>query len=144
MKMLAMAAVGAALLVSGCSITQDITPVTTMSANTICIIENPATRATFLAEYERVLQNRGFDTRRLPAGSTNRDCPMTTTYVARWSWDLTIYMSYVELHVFDEGRLTGHVEYDARRGGGRMDKFVDAETKIGELVTELFPIRPVR
>ncbi len=37
------------------------------------------------------------------------------------------------------GQAVGKALYDATGGGGRMDKFIDAEPKIRELVNELFP-----
>jgi hypothetical protein len=48
-------------------------------------------------------------------------------------------MSYADIRVFMNGRETGSAVYDARSGGGRLDKFIDAEGKIAELVEELFP-----
>lgn len=32
----------------------------------------------------------------LPEGTVADSCPVTSIYVARWSWDLAIYMSYAE------------------------------------------------
>ena len=135
-----MFALAALAALSGCAIRQDVRPVTfaPTAAREVCIIEHSATRAAFLDEYRRVLESRGFQTRVLPEHSPTNSCHVTSTYVARWSWDLTIYMSYAELHVFDDGREVGHAIYDSRLGGARLDKFVDAETKIAELVDQLF------
>jgi hypothetical protein len=77
----------------------------------------------------------------LPPTAQADDCPVTMTYVGRWSWDLTIYLSYARLQVFDNGSAAGDAVYDSTGGGGNMNKFIDAETKIRELVTQLLPAR---
>ena len=50
-----------------------------------------------------------------------------------------MYLSFVEIEVFQDGQATGKALYDATKGSGRTDKFIDAEPKIRELVNELFP-----
>ena len=129
----------ATLGICGCSITQTVTPVENMLTNEVCIIENPAVREGFLPELKSVLQSKNAQVRLLSPEATTTDCPVVATYVARWSWDLTIYMSYVEITVFRNGVIAGNALYDATKGGGRLDKFVDSEPKIRELVNELFP-----
>jgi len=126
------------LLGIACSITQRVTPLAPIEPTQICIVENPDVRSGFLAEYKRVLEERGYTTRVLPWSATAADCELTTTYVASWSWDVALYMSYAEIKVFRDGELAGEALYDARGGGMRLDKFIDAETKIRELVQELF------
>ena len=63
---------------------------------------------------------------------------MTSTYTANWGWDLAMYMKYAEIKVYRGVALVGLAVYDATRGGGRPDKFINAENKIRELVDELF------
>lgn len=51
-----------------------------------------------------------------------------------------IYMTYLDIRVFENGQQVGRALYDARRGGGRVfKKFINAEKKINELVDQLFP-----
>jgi hypothetical protein len=50
-------------------------------------------------------------------------------------------MSYSKIVVYSNGAKVGEAIYDATRGGGRLDKFIDAEPKIRELVEQLFPPR---
>jgi len=80
------ALIAALITVSACAIRQTVTPVTLAptAARDICIIEHPATRASFLEEYQRVLQARGFQTRVVPENSPHTLCPVMTTYIARW------------------------------------------------------------
>jgi hypothetical protein len=131
----------ASFFVSGCAVNQDIRPVQLASTaeRTICIIEHPATRNTFRDAYQRELQNRGFQAQIIPAGSPYNSCPLTTTYVARWSWDITIYMSFAQIRVFQNGQEAGSAIYDARMAGARLDKWIDADQKVAEMVAELFP-----
>lgn len=130
----------ALILSTGCAIKENVMPVSfaPTAARSICIIEHPATRDSFLDAYQRALRDRGFEPRVLPEGSALTSCPITSTYLARWSWDFTIYMAYAELHVYHDGREAGHAVYDSRLGGLRLDKWVDADVKIRELVDELY------
>jgi hypothetical protein len=41
--------------------------------------------------------------------------------------------------VYRNGEVVGRALYDAVGGGGRLDKFINATTKINELVDQLFP-----
>jgi len=135
-----MLAFAALFLAAGCSISQNVVPVTfaPTAERSVCIIEHPATRDSFLDAYRRALRDRGFETSVLPEGSALNACPVTSTYIARWSWDFTIYMAYAEMQVYHDGRNVGRAVYDARMGGARFDKWTDAEQKIRELVAELY------
>ena len=128
-------------LLSGCSITQHVTPIAANHPSSeLCIIESPEVRQGFLEEFRKVVVERGYKPRMLPEGSSVRDCPTVATYIARWSWDLTIYMSYAKISVFRDDQKVGEAVYDATKGGGRLDKFINAEPKIRELVEQLFPV----
>jgi len=124
-----------------CTISQNVVPVQSgvAAVASVCIIEDPAVRAGFVEEFRRVLTERAYEVKMLPPGASTTACPIVSTYVARWSWDLTIYLSYARILVFDHGVQAGEAIYDARKGGGRLDKFINAEPKIRELVEELFP-----
>lgn len=133
-------AVAAVLLsIAGCAIHQNVTPVAANTSKSICIIENPPVRARFLTEYRSALESRGYAVKVLPNAAAVADCPLTSTYLARWSWDLALYMSYAEIKVFRDQQQVGSALYDSTSGGGRMDKFIQADTKIKELVAQLFP-----
>jgi len=132
--------VAVALSISiGCTITQRVMPVPQDLENEVCIIENPRVRPGFVREYQSALQSRGYRYRMLPENARYEDRPITSTYLARWSWDIALYMAYAEIKVYRDSRLVGEAIYDATGGDGRFDKFIDAEPKIQELVAELFP-----
>jgi hypothetical protein len=128
-----------ALLVTGCAIHQRVSPTATFEGREICVIENPAVRAGFVESYKRSLSAKGYAVRQLPASAAIVDCPVTSTYSAQWRWDLALYMAYAEIKVFSNGRPAGAATYDALRGGGNMNKFIDADRKVNELVNQLFP-----
>jgi hypothetical protein len=133
----------AALLVSfglaGCAIHQTVRPVEKVEGRQICLIENPAVRASFVEAYKRSLASKGYAVRQLPPSAAITECPVTSTYSANWRWDLALYMAYAEIKVYSNGRPVGEAKYDSQRGGGNMNKFIDADRKIQELVNQLFP-----
>lgn len=128
-------------LVSACTITQNIEPAEITKGSELCIIENADVRAGFLKEYRSVLSSKGIDHIVVNENSVPDSCEWTSTYVARWSWDLSLYMSYAEIKVFHNGSLDGEAKYDSTKGGGNPSKFIDAEPKIRELVNELMQIK---
>lgn len=127
------------LVAAACSITQTVNPILEMNSGEVCVIENSAVRHGFIVELRNSLQAKNFAVRTLDPLATTNACHTVVTYNARWRWDLTIYMAYAEISVYQEGRMAGNALYDATSGSGRLDKFVDAEPKIRELVNELFP-----
>lgn len=132
-----------ALLASGCSIKEHVQPVSSqyIAHGEICIIDAPRVRPGFLVELKSVLRQRGYKIKMLADDSSLLDCPTVVTYTGRWGWDFTLYMTYAEIRVFSSGKMVGEAVYDSRRGGGRPDKWIDAEPKIRELVEQLFPVR---
>ena len=128
-----------ALVLTGCAIHQRVKPAGVIDGREICVIENPAVRAGFVESYKRALSSKGYVVRQLPATASIAECQVTSTYTAQWRWDLAMYMAYAEIKVFSNGRPAGEATYDALRGGGNMNKFIDADRKVGELVNQLFP-----
>ena len=127
------------MLVSSCSITQDINPYQATDINEICIIEDTAVRSGFLRAYKKALQEKGYRTKILDENSNHDDCELTTTYTGRWSWDMALYMAYAEIRVYRDGVKKGEAIYDATGGAGLPKKWIKAEEKIKELVNLLFP-----
>lgn len=130
-----------ALAMSGCSIKQNVAPAA-LSADPppeICLIPAQGLRAGFNTVYTAQLRSKGFQTRELPPGSAPDTCPLSTTYIGNWAWDLALYMYFADIRVYENGRQVGQAQYDASWGGGRLDKFIDAQNKITELTNQLFP-----
>jgi len=131
----AMLAIGLA----GCAIQQTVRPVEAIADRHICVIDNPAVRASFVEAYKRSLTGKGYEVRQVPAGTPITGCGTTSTYSANWRWDLALYMAYAEIRVFSDGKPVGEAKYDSMGGGANMNKFIDADRKIQELVDQLFP-----
>ncbi|MEF2116094.1 Sbal_3080 family lipoprotein [Pseudomonas aeruginosa] len=137
------AAAGALFLVllTGCSIKQQVDPATLNSALApeICLIPASGVRGGFTVAYGDALESKGFTVRTLPAGISPTRCPIATTYTGIWNWDMALYMSFADIRVYENGRQVGKAVYDSRGGAGRPDKFISAESKIAELTDQLFP-----
>ncbi|CUI03546.1 Sbal_3080 family lipoprotein [Massilia antarctica] len=129
----------ALLALSGCAIHQNVKPIEHVDSKLVCIIDNPAVRATFIDAYQHALSNKGYEVKKLAAGASLVECPVTSTYTATWRWDMAMYMAYADIVVYKNAKPAGKATYDATRGGGNMGKFIAAEKKITELVDQLFP-----
>ncbi|KPA91960.1 hypothetical protein PF66_01543 [Pseudomonas asplenii] len=129
-------------LITGCSIRQQVTPVDFAAnpAARICVIPADGVRESFTEAYGNALKGKGFTVAVLPSASNPQDCPLSSTLLGRWSWDMALYLSEVDIRVYQFGREVGSATYNSRSGSLRMDKFINAESKIKELTDQLFPI----
>jgi hypothetical protein len=131
----------AAILVSGCAITQNVRPVTSPDIQLLCIHRNPEV---FMSEFVTVLKSQieelGIKAR-IYEGTQPPECRYRLEYVANWRWDLAMYLAFTDLRVYDKDLLIGEANYDARAGGGRPDKFGATAPKLKELVNQLFARR---
>jgi hypothetical protein len=136
-----LAAAAVALAVAACGSTQQrVVPVGKIEAKRICVVGNPNARQTFLTTYQQALESKGFTVAMIGDRSAP-DCPLVSTYNARWSWSgVTMSMTYADIQVWQDGQPVGRASYDAmsRRS---LDKIINAESKIVELVDQLFPNR---
>lgn len=130
----------AALLALGaCAISQNVRPVALSPQAEVCIIRNADVRPGFHAAIEQSLVQRGYTTRTLEAGASPQSCPTVMTYTANWTWDMTMYLVYARMDVYQNGQPAGEAVYNARGGGYNMGKYISADEKVAELVAELFP-----
>lgn len=118
--------VASAVLASGCTINQTVTPVQLSQdlAPEICMIPAKGLREGFNTTYVRLLTEKGFHTRQIPPGSSPSSCPLTTTYIGTWSWDVAIYMSYADIRVYQFGQQVGQAEYGFALGRWTCDRQV--------------------
>jgi hypothetical protein len=141
MKCQTLLALFVAVFLSACSIQQTVEKAEIPKDNVLCIVENSNVREGFLKEFRSNLQSRNIPYQVVASGVVPESCIWTATYVANWTWDLALYMSYAEIKIFNQGQLDGQAIYDSRKGGANMDKFIDAETKINELLNELLQLK---
>lgn len=128
-----------AFSLGGCAIHQTVQPLAAPGVTQVCIVENPSVRPGFLEAYKRTLSSKGYQVKQLASGASLVECPVTSTYVAKWTWDLALYMSYADITVYNKGAPSGKATYNAGRAGLNTSKFIDADKKITELVDQLFP-----
>jgi hypothetical protein len=129
------------LALMGCSIKQTVKPVQlTGEPAQVCIIKNEKVREGFLDAYTDALKAKRVEVKTLAETASHNECPTTSTYSANWGWDMALYMRYAEIKVYRSAAMVGEAVYDATWGGLRLDKFISAESKIRELVDELFLI----
>lgn len=137
---LSMVAVAASIaLLSGCAINQTVKPIDRFAGKLVCVVDNPKVRSTFADSYKQALRNKGYEVRQLDKDASLIECPITSTYVANWKWDLAMYMSFADITVYNNGKPAGRATYDSTRGGANMGKFIGADKKVTELVDQLFP-----
>lgn len=126
------------LLLQGCSIHQNVISVQGETIDEICVIDNPTVKESFRKALTEKVQDNNIKARVISEDSKEEvSCQYTMEYTANWAWDLALYLVYTKIELFKEGDLIGEAIYDARRGGGRMDKFINAENKIEELIKEM-------
>lgn len=130
-----------ATVVSGCSIQQSVDTADIDRGETLCVIENTDVRAGFLSSMKSALTAKGVRYQVVSPNAVPADCLWTASYNARWSWDLALYMSFAEIQIYRDGMLQGKALYDSTLGGANMGKFIDADTKIKELVGSLLNVR---
>jgi len=131
----------ATLALSGCAITQDVTPsALDQRAQELCLVRNSeVVQDGFHDVYVRVLEKKGFKVRSLPDKAPISSCPLVGTYEAIYRWDLAIYLARADLRIYADGKEAGRAVYDSLSGSGNMSKFIRTEPKLTELIDLLFP-----
>jgi len=126
-------------VLGACAINKNIVPLEKPEAiKNICIKENPKIlmKEGFLPELESQLHSHGIKTS-IFTNKIPSDCRYTLEYTANWQWDMAMYLTYMHIEIRDAGNVIGSVEYDARRGGGNMNKFGHTSEKMRPLLDEM-------
>ncbi len=131
----------AVVALSGCSITQEITPSgLDQRAQELCLVRNSeVVQDGFHEVYQRVLEKKGFKVRWLPDKSPVTSCPLVGTYEVIYRWDMAIYLARADLRIYSDGKEAGRAVYDSLSGGANLGKFIQTEPKLTELIDQLFP-----
>ncbi len=160
----ALLAAGLGLLLTGCSTYQAVTPVDRPDRNDplvafqvpagggplgnygangtlLCVVVNPVTGNDFVESFLASLRRRNFEVKVLQAQASPAACPMVALYTAHGAWYWTSYLNSADITVFRNGDRVGKAIYDANRsaGGLNLSNFVQASSKLDELVEQLFP-----
>lgn len=131
----------AVVALSGCAITQEVTPSgIDQRALELCLVRNSeVVQDGFHDVYQRVLEKKGFKVRWLPDKAPVTSCPLVGTYEVIYRWDLAIYLARADLRIYADGKEAGRAVYDSLSGGANLNKFIQTEPKLTELVDQLFP-----
>jgi hypothetical protein len=130
--LLALGAISATLI-AGCTSTQ-ITKVTQVESEEICIVDNPRERPAFRDAYERTIQAKGYKTRVV---SDAKECRVTTTYSSSMGWSgWGPYLADADLQIFSGDKLVGRATYHAKKVPTSNGSF---ESKISALVDQMLP-----
>ena len=126
------------LLCSGCAITRNVQPVASgTQIDRIYVNKNPRVLMDgFHPEILSQIQSLGFEAVGYE-GDKPKEARFYVTYTANWAWDMAMYLVYFRATLYDEGRVLGEVDYDAKMGGANMGKFGTTANKIRPLLTEL-------
>ncbi|MEX1032354.1 MAG: Sbal_3080 family lipoprotein, partial [Cellvibrionaceae bacterium] len=136
----------------GCAATQEISQLSAAAPSTICIVKHEAVKPGVLVALTEEFQANDITPvvvdgtyalqHNLWQPQWNPDhvesCGALGFYVANWSWDLATYMSFANIWMTDTAGSTklAQATYDATRVPG-PSKFIDAESKIRELVFQM-------
>ena len=107
----------------------------------VCIVNNPAvTIGEFVPVLERRFAIHSIRTRRVAENNIS-NCSYFLRYSARRSWDITTYLSWAELNLFNHNRLVANAEYSLiGKGGLSLMKWQSVETKMNPVVDKLLGI----
>ena len=125
-------------VLSGCAISRNVQPVdSTVRIDKIYVQNNPRVLMDgLLPEIVAQIRELGF-----PSESYTGDRPEAVrhyiTFTANWNWDMAMYLTYFRATLYEEGRVLGEAEYDAKMGGANMNKFGKTADKIRPLLTQL-------
>ena len=125
-------------LLTGCAISKHVTPVdSTVEIEKIYVLNNEKVHMKELVnEIVEQVKELGFESE-----SYSGDRPVGAkhyiSYTANWNWDMAMYLTYFRATLYEDGRVLGEVEYDAKMGGANMGKFGRTAEKIRPLLTEL-------
>lgn len=128
----------AAVVCASCAMKQTVQP-STLTTRNVCLIENPAVLYNFDTSLASHLRRKGLSVRVVKPDEDTSNCPASVTYTANWTWDFTPYMRFAQITLIEGNAPAGQAVYDTSNGGMRLDKWVNADKKIGELVDQLFP-----
>ena len=123
---------------SGCAISRHVAPVdSTTEITKVYVKHNEKVHMKEMnPELVWQFENLGFEAE-LYEGDTPQEATHTFIYTANWNWDLAMYLVYFRGTLYEEGRMLGEVEYDAKMGGGNMGKFGKSREKLMPLMSEL-------
>jgi hypothetical protein len=132
--------IGGLFLFSGCYVKQNIEPVESVAKKDICIIKDIHDEHDIAGAYTRALQAKGYNVTIKKSTDPISVCPLTTNYYVSWGFDKAVYLSYLHLIVYQNGKAEGEALYDVKGGwASKISKYTKAEDTVADLVSKLYP-----
>lgn len=86
-----------------------------------CVITNQVNGNAFLESFTKALRARNFEVKILPPYSSVASCPMTATYNAQRQTYITPFLVSADIVVFRNGERVGKAVYNANRSAGGVN-----------------------
>lgn len=126
------------LFLIGCS-TMKVEPVSSEhKISRICIEKNPAVIVHgFLPIIESRFKKHGIDSL-VYKNKKPKSCAFNLTYTAFQAWDITLFLTHAELHLYKSDEKIGYGEYHLTgKGGFDFSKWNSVETKMNPVIDKL-------
>jgi hypothetical protein len=109
----------------------------------ICIQENPKVQVgDFVAVMQEGFQTHGI-TSQVVRESTPAGCRYTSTYTARRTWDMAMYMTDAQIDIHRDGRQIASANYHLKgKGGFALNKWAGTRAKILPVIDQLLAQLP--
>ncbi len=127
------------IILTGCSITQKVEPVSDNTAiDKVWIEDNPSAKHDiFDEEMATTIQKLGFKSEVFPHKQQPEESTFILKYYVRWQWDLALYLKEFRGTLYKDAQEIGSIVYDATAGGANMGKFGTTMSKVNPLLEEL-------
>lgn len=86
-----------------------------------CVITNQVNGNAFLESFTKALRARNFEVKILPPYSSVASCPMTATYSAQRQTYITPFLVSADIVVFRNGERVGKAVFNANRSAGGVN-----------------------
>jgi hypothetical protein len=120
----------------GLDIVEDVSPIKPMEINRVCVKVNTGVKQAFTDGVFAAVQSTGLKTQSMQTAFAG-ECPYWLSYDATWD-GFPAYLVTAHVEVYKGSTKLGHVIYDARRGGGRPDRYGSAVAKVRPLIEGMF------
>ena len=126
----------------GCASAIKVQPVSpqNFAIDRVCIEKNPGVSVEdFLSVLQAGMQRHHINSE-VFTGDAPETCQYRMTYKTRHSWDVSPYLSYVKLDLFDGSGLIGNASYEYSGSSISPDltKWGDTASKIDPMIDKLF------
>lgn len=86
-----------------------------------CVVTNQVNGNAFVDNFAAALRARNFEVKMLPPNSSVASCPMTATYTAQRQTYITPFLVSADITVFRNGERVGKAVFNANRSAGGIN-----------------------